>query len=156
MKINIICVGSPPTSWIKTGCNDYLKRFPSKYKINFTKIPATKRSKNTPIESVLEQEKKRIDQIIEKKSLLITLAIDGQLFNSEQLSQQLNHWRSFKKTISLVIGGPEGLSSSYKKIAYAQWSLSNLTFPHQLVKIIVLEQLYRATSILNNHPYHRI
>jgi len=155
MKINLICVGSSPTNWIKMGCDEYLKRFPNEYKIKLIHIPITKRNKNTSSQYSLEQEKKRIDLVIEKKTFLIVLDSNGQIFNSQELSKKLNYWRSTKKNITLLIGGPDGIAPYYKDKAQITWSLSNLTFPHHLVKIIILEQLYRATSILNNHPYHR-
>lgn len=155
MKIKIICVGSPPQSWIKLGCEDYLKRFPKEYDITLIHIPAIKFKKNTSIQSVLEQEKKKIMQTLPANPLLITLNITGKQYNSVQLSRELKHWTTLNKTVYLLIGSAEGLCSSFSQIAYSNWSLSQLTFPHQLVKILLLEQLYRAVSILKNHPYHR-
>ena len=86
---------------------------------------------------------------------VVTLDIPGKPWSTKELSKAMKRWLESGQNVALMIGGPEGLSDSVKELARESWSLSNLTFPHPLARIVVAEQLYRAWSILNNHPYHR-
>lgn len=92
---------------------------------------------------------------IPKGARVIALEVEGRAWSTEQLAQQLKHWLAEGRDVALLVGGPEGLSDEARAAADQQWSLSPLTLPHPLVRVIVAEQLYRAWSILNNHPYHR-
>ncbi len=141
--------------WIQTGFHEYVKRMPHEYRINLIEVPAEKRSKHSNIQQLLIREGEQMLKAIPPNQRIIALTVTGKAWNTEQLAKQMQNWREDGRDISLLIGGPEGLAPTCLEKAEAEWSLSPLTFPHMLVRIIVSEQLYRAWSILANHPYHR-
>lgn len=155
MKINLIAVGTKMPAWVQQGFNEYIKRLPPEFHFNLIEIPAIKRTKNINPEKVIQQEGELILAAIPKNQHIIALDRIGKSWSTEQLAQQLQQWQEQSKDISLLIGGPEGLSPKCLALAETKWSLSQLTFPHPLVRIIIAEQLYRAWSILHHHPYHR-
>ncbi|TLY48296.1 MAG: 23S rRNA (pseudouridine(1915)-N(3))-methyltransferase RlmH [Gammaproteobacteria bacterium] len=155
MIIHLIAVGTKCTRWAKTGFQDYQKRLPVECKLNLMPIPLSKRSKNSEIFKHIAEEEKKILAAIPKRSRIIALDVQGQMWNTQQLAQSLQQWQLERQDVSLLIGGPDGLGDNCRKKAEHIWSLSPLTLPHALVRIVVAEQLYRAWSLLNNHPYHR-
>jgi len=142
-------------SWINSGYNEYIKRLPSELKVSLCEIAAIKRTKSISLDQIQQIESQKILKAISPGSLVITLDEHGQEWNTLELVAQLQKWQNNWQKISLLIGGPEGLSPTILSKAQYQWSLSKLTFPHSLVRVMVAEQLYRAWSILTNHPYHR-
>jgi|ERR1043165_1025944 23S rRNA (pseudouridine1915-N3)-methyltransferase len=155
MVINLIAVGSRCSQWAETGFQDYQKRLPAECKLNLITIPLSKRGKNSEISKHIAEEEKKILAAIPKRSRIIALDVQGQMWNTQQLTQSLQRWQLERQDVSLLIGGPDGLGATCTKIAERVWSLSSLTLPHALVRVIVAEQLYRAWSLLSNHPYHR-
>lgn len=155
MIINLIAVGSRCSQWAESGFQDYQKRLPTECKLNLITIPLSKRNKNSEISKHIAEEEKKILAAIPKRSRIIALDVQGQMWNTQQLAQSLQRWQLERQDVSLLIGGPDGLGIACTKIAERVWSLSPLTLPHALVRIIVAEQLYRAWSLLSNHPYHR-
>ena len=155
MIINLIAVGSRCSQWAESGFQDYQKRLPTECKLNLITIPLRKRNKNSKISKHIAKEEKKILAAIPKRSRIIALDVQGQMWNTQQLAQSLQRWQLERYDVSLLIGGPDGLGIACTKIAERVWSLSPLTLPHALVRIIVAEQLYRAWSLLSNHPYHR-
>jgi 23S rRNA (pseudouridine1915-N3)-methyltransferase len=114
-----------------------------------------KRTKNSDIARIVKDEGDRMMAVIPQYAHVVSLDIPGKTWTTVELSQSLKRWQDSGQNVALLIGGPEGLADSVKTLAKESWSLSPLTFPHPLVRIIVAEQLYRAWSVLNNHPYHR-
>lgn len=155
MIIHLIAVGTRCTSWAETGFQDYQKRLPAEYKLNLITIPLSKRNKNSQISKHIAEEEKKILAAIPKRSRVIALDVKGQMWNTQQLAQSLQQWQLERQDISLLIGGPDGLGDTCINHAERIWSLSPLTLPHALVRIVVAEQLYRAWSLLSGHPYHR-
>jgi 23S rRNA (pseudouridine1915-N3)-methyltransferase len=155
MIIHLIAVGTRCTSWAEMGFQDYHKRFPAECKLNLITIPLSKRNKNSQISKHIAEEEKKILAAIPKRSRVIALDVKGQMWNTPQLAQSLQQWQLERQDVSLLIGGPDGLGEACINQAERIWSLSTLTLPHALVRIIVAEQLYRAWSLLSNHPYHR-
>jgi 23S rRNA (pseudouridine1915-N3)-methyltransferase len=155
MKLRLIAVGTRMPAWVTEGFENYQKRLPSEYKFELMSIPPSKRSKNSNIPLLIAEEEKRIFAAIPKHSKIIALDERGKLWNTKQLAETLQQWQTDGQDISFLIGGPDGLGSNCLNKADDRWSLSLLTLPHLLVRIIVVEQLYRAWSILNHHPYHR-
>lgn len=155
MIINLIAVGTRCSQWAETGFQDYQKRLPAECKLNLITIPLSKRNKNSEISKHIAEEEKKILAAIPKRSRIIALDVQGQMWNTQQLAQSLQRWQLERQDVSLLIGGPDGLGDACTKIAERIWSLSPLTLPHALVRIVVAEQLYRAWSLLSNHPYHR-
>ena len=155
MKINLICMGHRSPSWVKEGFDEYAQRLPSHCRLNLIEIPLQKRTPHTDLSRLQRQEGKQMLEAIVPGTWVIALDERGQHWNSLQLAQQLAHWMQTHHTVSLLVGGPEGLAQECLQSAQQCWSLSFLTLPHQLVRIVVAEQLYRAWSLLNHHPYHR-
>lgn len=155
MQIDLICVGQKMPLWVETGFKEYAKRLPTNYRLNLVQIPLQKRTKNSDLARLQRIEGERMLAKVNSDSLVIALDECGQMWDSSKLSTKLDHWSQEHSTVALLVGGPEGLPLECQQRAIQQWSLSKLTLPHQLVKIIVAEQLYRAWSMLNNHPYHR-
>ena len=118
-------------------------------------IPAEKRSVNADLKRITEREGEKMLQIIKPAHHIVALDVKGKLWTTEQLAEQLVHWQQSGRHIDLLVGGPEGLAPACLQKAHQTWSLSPLTFPHILVRLIIAEQIYRAWSILNQHPYHR-
>lgn len=155
MKLQLIAVGGKMPDWVQNGLMDYLPRFPKDMPLELIEIPAGKRSKNADIKRILEKEGEQILAAVGKGNRIITLDIPGIPWNTPQLAQQLERWKQDGRNVSLLIGGPEGLAPACKAAAEQSWSLSPLTLPHPLVRILVAESLYRAWSLTTNHPYHR-
>ena len=155
MKLRLIAVGTRMPEWVTEGFENYQKRLPIEYKFELISIPPSKRSKNSHTPSLIAEEEKKIFAAIPKHSKVIALDERGKLWNTKQLAETLQQWQLDSEDISLLIGGPDGLGSNCLNEAAHRWSLSPLTLPHPLVRIMVVEQLYRAWSIQNNHPYHR-
>lgn len=142
-------------SWVYEGCKEYSKRFVDGISINMIEIPLLTRSKSSDIQRIVEKEASLIAQAIPQGSRVIALTIDGKSFTSEALAEHLEKIQHHHSHLCLIIGGPEGLSQDTLNRAEECWSLSKLTLPHPLVRIVLLETLYRAWSIINNHPYHK-
>jgi len=141
--------------WVQTGFMDYLRRFPKYMPLELIEIPAGKRGKNADIPRILEKEGEQMLAAVGKGNRIVTLDIPGAPWQTPMLAQQLERWKQDGRDISLLIGGPEGLAPACKAAAEQSWSLSPLTLPHPLVRVLVAESLYRAWSITTNHPYHR-
>ncbi len=154
MKIQLIAVGTKMPDWVTAGFNEYQRRFPKEIPLELIEIPAGKRGKNADIARILQKEGE-LTMAAAGKSRIVTLDIPGKPWTTEQLAQQLEVWKQDGRDVALLIGGPEGLSPECKAAAEQSWSLSPLTLPHPLVRIVVAESLYRAWSITTNHPYHR-
>ena len=125
------------------------------FQLNLIEIPLSQRTKNSNIKKNIQEEGKKIIAKIPKDTLVIALDEHGEQWSSTELATRFRAWQIAWKNMSIIIGGPDGLSEECLKKASLKWSLSKLTFPHQLVRVILIEQLHRAWSILNNHPYHR-
>jgi len=155
MRIHLIAAGTKMEPWISQGFDEYNRRLPSDVRIRLTEIPISKRSNHTHIDKLIEQEGKKMIAAAPKSCVNIALDVQGEYWNTAQLAKNLSTWMQNGNDIAIYIGGPDGLSPECVKQAKTKWSLSPLTLPHSMVRIIVAEQLYRAWSILNNLPYHR-
>lgn len=155
MKIRLLTITHKSPAWIATGYEDYAKRLPPSCTLELVEIPAEKRTANADIKRIMEREGEKMLAAIKPGHHIIALDKDGKSWTSEQLSQQLHGWLQNGKNMDLLVGGPEGIAPSCRALAHEAWSLSALTFPHILVRLIVAEQIYRAYSILQNSPYHR-
>ncbi|NOQ64273.1 MAG: 23S rRNA (pseudouridine(1915)-N(3))-methyltransferase RlmH [Methyloprofundus sp.] len=155
MRIYFITVGQKMPSWVKQGYDEYAKRMPKECELVLKEVPAGKRGKNSDVKRIIRDEGERMLAAIPKNCHIVTLDVPGKAWSTPVLATAMQDWLVGGQDIALLVGGPEGLADSVKQIARQSWSLSKLTFPHPLVRIIVAEQLYRAWSIINNHPYHR-
>ncbi|QYA28019.1 23S rRNA (pseudouridine(1915)-N(3))-methyltransferase RlmH [Escherichia coli] len=175
MKLQLVAVGTKMPDWVQTGFTEYLRRFPKDMPFELIEIPAGKRGKNADIKRILDKEGEQM-LAAAGKNRIVTLDIPGKPWDTPQLASEartpphppppppphphpppppLERWKLDGRDVSLLIGGPEGLSPACKAAAEQSWSLSALTLPHPLVRVLVAESLYRAWSITTNHPYHR-
>ena len=155
MHINIIAVGKRMPDWIDKAYNEYYKRIPKQIEINLTEITPANRNQKNSIEHYKQEEETRILEKLDPDSFCILLDETGAMLNSIELADKLKNWMDDQQNISLLIGGPDGVSKKIKQQARTIWSLSALTLPHALVRVLLIEQIYRAWTITNNHPYHR-
>jgi len=155
MRLHLIAVGQRMPAWVEQGYEEFAKRLPADCALQLTEIPAGKRGKNADIPRILQQEGERMLAAVPKSARVIALEVQGSAWSTEQLAQALDSWRQEGRDVALLVGGPEGLAPACAARAEQRWSLSPLTLPHPLVRIVIAEQVYRAWSILAGHPYHR-
>ncbi len=155
MRIHLIAVGSRLDAWVNQGYDEFAKRLPTDCSLQLTEIPALKRGKNADIERVTREEGRKMLAAIPKGALVVALDVQGRQYTTLELADKLAGWLQGGRDVALLVGGPEGLAPECLARAEEKWSLSKLTLPHPLVRIVVAEQLYRTWSVLNHHPYHR-
>ena len=155
MKLQLIAVGTKMPDWVTTGFQEYVRRFPQDMPLTLTEVAAGKRGKNADIKRILQQEGEKMMAAVPKGNRIVTLEVLGRPWTTEQLATNMNNWQSDGRNVSLLVGGPEGLAPECIAASEQKWSLSPLTLPHPMVRVILAESLYRAWSINNNHPYHR-
>lgn len=155
MIITLHAVGKGMPAWVEAGFTEYQKRMPFSCRLQLHEVALQKRSKNSALKQLIEKESDDLLASIPANRKIIALNVTGQCWSTEELSAELKNWMQEGQDVSLLVGGPDGLSSECLKKTNTHWSLSRLTLPHPLVRIIVAEQLYRAYSYLQNHPYHR-
>ncbi|MDD2722448.1 MAG: 23S rRNA (pseudouridine(1915)-N(3))-methyltransferase RlmH [Methylovulum sp.] len=155
MQINLISVGNRMPGWVLAGYDEYAKRLPRECELVLKEIAPGKRTKNSDVARIVRDEGERMIAAIPSGAHIVTLDIPGKPWTTPELAEAMSRWLAGGQSVALLVGGPEGLAVAARQKAHESWSLSKLTFPHPLVRIIVAEQLYRAWSLLNNHPYHR-
>jgi len=155
MRIVLIAVGNKMPSWVEQGYQEYARRLPADCTLQLVEIPAGKRGKGADIARVTRQEGEKMLSAVPRGAQIVTLEVTGRAWSTENLSNELDNWLHDGRDVALLVGGPEGLAKECVAQAGQRWSLSSLTLPHPLVRVVVAEQLYRAWSILQNHPYHR-
>ena len=154
MKLRILSVGHKMPDWVAQGCNEYLKRMPRELAMEIVEIKPDKRAGGRNAEQVQEAEGKRILEIA-GRDYLVALDERGQEVTTLKLAERMQDWLAGGRDVSLVIGGADGLHDQVKQRADWLWSLSRLTLPHGMARVLLAEQLYRAHSVIQNHPYHR-
>lgn len=155
IEIKIIAVGRRAPAWIQEACTEYLKRLGHQLKVLLHEIQAPRRSRNDSISNILEKESALIKKDIPADYYVIALDEKGQAFSTQDLSSRLDDWQITGRKICFIIGGPDGLDQSIRKMSDEIWSLSQLTLPHMMVRVVLLEQIYRAWCVIKGHPYHR-
>ena len=155
MRVRIIAVGTKMPSWVLEATQDYLKRFPREWSVEFVEIALGHRGKGQDTAKAIAKEGENMLAAIDDRERVIALDVQGKSWSTEQLSQQMQHWQMDARNVALLVGGPDGLAPECLAKAEQRWSLSALTLPHPLVRVLLAEQLYRGWSILQNHPYHK-
>lgn len=155
MEITLLAVGKGAPGWVDEGFAEYQRRMPPHCRLRLKEIPPARRGRRQPLSAVLAEEGKRQRDAMNRDARLIALDERGEAWDTRTLSTKLAAWMGEGRDLDLVIGGADGLSPENLALAESSWSLSPLTLPHALVRVIVAEQLYRAWTILNGHPYHR-
>ena len=141
--------------WVQTGFAEYKKRLSHEVAVELVEVAPAKRAKSTITQRVRQQEAASLLDAVPARSHVIALDETGKRQTTLQLSERMQEWFDQRIDVSLIIGGADGLDESVLDTARERWSLSDYTFPHALVRVVLIEQLYRAWSILKNHPYHR-
>lgn len=155
LKIKICAVGTRMPAWVNQGCEAYLKRLSGGIHVSINEVALAKRHKNTGSAQLKIEEGNKLLEKLAPRDIVVAMEVTGAAWSTRKLVQQLDGWRHSGSDIALLVGGPDGLAENCRQRANAQWSLSPLTLPHPLVRIILAEQLYRAWSVLQRHPYHR-
>ncbi len=155
MRISVIAVGTRMPSWVTQAVEEYSRRMPRELKLLWREIPLARRAQGATAEQLSAREGEQQLKAVPPGDKVIALDVLGKRITTAQLAQQLEAWQMSGDNYSLLIGGPDGLSPQCLGRATARWSLSDLTLPHPLVRVILAEQLYRAWTITVNHPYHR-
>ncbi len=155
MNIHLISVGNRMPRWVREGFEEYAKRLPRECALKLVEIAPGHRGKGADIDRTVREEGERILHALPRDCLVLALEVKGQAWDTEQLAHRLGDWLNGGRDVALLIGGPEGLAYGCRQRADLLWSLSPLTLPHPLVRVVVAEQIYRAWTVLNNHPYHR-
>lgn len=153
--LKIITVGHKMPKWISLGFLEYQKRLGKPFQLELIELPSKSFCDSWPADKIKGFEAELILDKIPPQEYCIALDVQGSMLSTEALSQKIPIWQSQSLNLHFIIGGREGLADSCLKRADFKWSLSALTFPHQMVKLILAEQLYRAVSLINQHPYHR-
>ncbi len=154
MRLFIVAVGQHVPDWAQTAYDDYAKRFPPELKVELKAVKTEPRSSKT-LATLYAAERKRIEAAIPKGCRIVVLDERGTALRTQDLAQRLKHWQLEGDDVALVIGGPDGLDPAFKQGAHEKIRLSDLTLPHAMVRVLLIEQLYRAWSVNAGHPYHR-
>ena len=154
MRLLIVAVGQRVPDWAQTAWDDYAKRFPFEIKVELKAVKTEPRASKS-LETIYAAERARIEAAIPKGCRIVALDERGTTLTTMALAGKLKDWQLSGGDVALVIGGPDGLDPAFRQAAQERIRLSDLTLPHAMVRVLLLEQLYRAWSLLNNHPYHR-
>ena len=154
MRLTIVAVGQKVPDWAQTAYDDYAKRFPPELKLDLKAVKTEPRASKTT-QSLLIAERTRIEGVIPRGTQVVVLDERGTAVTTMALAQRLKAWQLSGADVAVVIGGPDGLDAGFKEAAHERLRLSDLTLPHAMVRVLLIEQLYRAWSISINHPYHR-
>ena len=154
MKLLIVAVGQRVPDWAQMAWDDYAKRFPPELKLELKTVKTEPRASRT-LEALHAAERERIEAAVPRGCRIVALDERGTHLTTVALAAKLRHWQIEADDVALVIGGPDGLDPAFKQLAHERIRLSDLTLPHAMVRVLLIEQLYRAWSINANHPYHR-
>ncbi|MES2787152.1 MAG: 23S rRNA (pseudouridine(1915)-N(3))-methyltransferase RlmH [Pseudomonadota bacterium] len=154
MKLLVVAVGLKVPDWAQVAWDDYAKRFPAELKVELRAVKTEPRASKT-LDNIYAAERQRIAAAIPKGTHIVALDEKGTSLTTNALASRLTSWQLQGGDVALVIGGPDGLEPAFKQTAHERIRLSDLTLPHAMVRVLLVEQLYRAWSINANHPYHR-
>jgi 23S rRNA (pseudouridine1915-N3)-methyltransferase len=155
MRLRVIAVGTRMSAWVDAACDDYSRRLRGADAIELVEVPVARRHGEGDAKRAVKLEAERILALLEPREYVVALEERGRSFTTLQLSAWLAERRTQGDPLSFIIGGPDGLDAAIGARAQLRWSLSALTFPHALVRVLLAEQLYRASTVLAGHPYHR-
>jgi 23S rRNA (pseudouridine1915-N3)-methyltransferase len=154
MKIWVVAVGQKVPAWAQTAWDEYAKRFPPDIKITLKTVKTEPRASKT-LAQIWAAEKSRIEAVLPKDCLRIWLDEKGKSLSTANLAEKWKGWQDEATEVALIIGGPDGFDPAIRQGGHELLRLSDLTLPHAMVRVLLIEQLYRAWSMLTNHPYHR-
>lgn len=154
MKLTVVTIGQRLPGWAEEACEDYLKRFPPDWKVEVRALKAEPRE-GRPVGAIMQAEAARMEAVLERGVRRVILDERGARLTSVQLAERAEAWLNDGRHVALIIGGADGLAPELKQSADEAIRLSDMTLPHALARVLLLEQLYRAWSLRTNHPYHR-
>jgi len=154
MKLLVVAVGQRVPDWAQVAWDDYAKRFPPEIKLELRAVKTEPRGSKT-LETLFAAERERIEAVIPKGTRVVVLDERGTSLTTKSLAARLQAWQEEGDDVALVIGGPDGLDPAFKAVARERIRLSDLTLPHAMARVLLVEQLYRAWSVNAGHPYHR-
>ena len=154
MRLLIVAVGQRVPDWAATAYDDYAKRFPPELKVELKAVKTEPRDSKT-LETLYAAERERIEAAIPRGTRVVALDERGTSLTTKALAERLKGWQLGGDDVALVIGGPDGLDPAFRQAAHERIRLSDLTLPHAMVRVLLIEQLYRAWSVNAGHPYHR-
>jgi len=155
MHLSVAAVGQRMPGWVEEAWTEYARRIPSNLGLSLAEIPLAKRGKNADTARLKSTESEALLKAMPDRARVIALDVKGQTWSTEKLAENLQRWMSDGRDVGFMIGGPDGISNDILQKADTHWSLGPLTLPHPLVRVVLAEQLYRAWTITQNHPYHR-
>jgi 23S rRNA (pseudouridine1915-N3)-methyltransferase len=154
MKLVIVAVGQRVPDWAQTAWDDYAKRFPPELKVELKAVKTEPRGSKT-LDTLLAAERERIQAAVPKGARIVALDERGTSLTTKALAQRLTDWQLCGDDVALIIGGPDGIEPAFRQAAHERVRLSDLTLPHAMARVLLIEQLYRAWSVNAGHPYHR-
>jgi 23S rRNA (pseudouridine1915-N3)-methyltransferase len=155
VKLIVVAVGNRMPDWVETAWGDYAKRLPADCAVELREIkPESRTSGKTPTQ-MMAAEARRIEAAVPASALRIALDEHGRDLTTVELARTLEQWRADGRDVAFLVGGPDGLDAGLKSSCNGKIRLSSMTLPHPMVRVLLVEQLYRAWAILTNHPYHR-
>ena len=155
MKLWVVAVGQRLPAWAQAACEDYVKRFPPELRLEVKALKTEPRTNGKPVEALMSAERARIEGALPKGVRRIVLDEWGQQRTTVQLAERMKAWMNDGRDVAFIIGGPDGLDPAIKQSADETLRLSDLTLPHAMARVILVEALYRAWSVMVGHPYHR-
>lgn len=155
MRFSVVAIGQRMPDWVARGWSEYARRFPRGMELELKELPLSRRNRSSNPVQLRSSESAALLAAVPASNYLVAMDGNGQQWSTQELAMQMQQWMQQGRDVSFLIGGPDGLDSSSLQRADARWSLGKLTLPHMLVRVILAEQLYRAWSVTQNHPYHR-
>ena len=155
MKLEVVTIGNKPPSWLKEGMDDYCRRIPKEWGLSLRQIPLPKRTKSALTQKLIRFEYEKVSSVSVPHARKVAMEATGNVWSSEQLRNNLDNWLNNYQMVQFFVGGPDGMDNALIDSADDIWSLSRLTFPHAFVPLLIVEQIYRAWTMINHHPYHR-
>ena len=155
MKIKLLAVGTKMPAWVTQGYDEYARRMPSEMQLQLQELGLGFRGKGADLKRAIAKEGEQMLAAIPDQDHVLALDVLGKPWSTPDLAKQCGQWRMNGRNVTLLVGGPDGLAPACLARADQRWSLSPLTLPHPLVRVLLAEQVYRAWSLLNNHPYHK-
>lgn len=159
MRIHLVCVGTRMPAWVEAGVSEYRKRLPRDFELLLSEVSLAPRGKSTDspraLQKAMEREGEACLKVVDERDYLVALDVRGKSLSTESMAGEVRKLREEGLNLALLVGGPDGLAPACLDAARDSWSLSALTLPHPVVRIVVAEQVYRIWSLLHGHPYHR-
>jgi 23S rRNA (pseudouridine1915-N3)-methyltransferase len=155
MDLTVAAVGTRMPAWVQEAWKEYARRFPRGLSLHIREIALARRGNNADVAALQKAEAESLLAAVPKGHLVVALDERGKQWSTEELAAQLENWMRDEHGVCFLVGGPDGLHAAVRHRARSVWSLGRLTLPHPLVRVLLAEQLYRAWTITQNHPYHR-